>query len=582
MMASFIKPRTAETGNRTLESLPEDILEQIINHLDLRSISRLSRASHSLLSLTRSDSLWRRIAKALIGPWIHRSLLSTNLNSRSELTHHVQQKHSDWTLDPNCFPLSQFSRSTPSHQSQELLITSWYQFSARFLIPHFHFLGWHVSNIVPHGQLILVTYDTSSGRLLAEEIKCQNLYSTPPDSFFIPPFSLGRSEANSQSSTQHTQAPVWPSWLPLSQIRLDSNRVQYSLAPGIDSPSSRYTFDIFAPAYASSPLFSIFPFEPHYRLACVPSSYQQITIQKPKLIVKPWSTLITKESLTPLCNPAQVIARRSNILSRDILDQEDLTDLLSNPGIGVNEFHSLTLASSPEGPASRVDTPVSEDHARIRYQGGPRQQQVRTSNILLGGRTYTTNGAGLLRPVVHFPIWSIEYYPLNGPTPYPPPPLPPLHRHYQSEKSLEGLWVGCYGSHGTEFGRIIVDSFQISFVKLTGDPNIPAGQVSWKVKYDPLVPLNPIPISEAISIDLGASLADGGWLRGHGQVANTNYEEPGWINTEVQFISNDMSSDSHTLSSDSHQVLLKEEVQQIRVKWIELGRVSTFFKVSFS
>ncbi|WAR56434.1 hypothetical protein PtB15_7B283 [Puccinia triticina] len=547
----------------TLDSLPVDIIHHILTHLDLRSTSRLSRASRSLHRLTRSDSLWRRIAKTLVGPWTHRARLTA-----------VQKPPPDWTTDPNCFPLSQFSQPNPSHHAQELPINSWYQFCTRFLIPHFHFLGWHVSNILPHGQLILVTYDTSSGRLRAEEIKCRNLYSTHPDPFFIHPFGLGRPEpsASAHPSAQQAQAPVWPSWLPLSQIHLDSNRVQYSLAPGVESPeASRYTFDIFAPLYVASPLFSIFPFEPHYRLACVPSSYQQITIQKPSLIVKPWSALVLEDAPTPLCHPTQIIARRANILSREVLAHEQM-DMVSDPGPDAAEFHSLTLASSPETPAGRVDTAAPNNDPRIRYQGGARQQQaVRASNILLGGRTYTTNGAGLLRPVVHFPVWSIEYYPLIGP--------PPLHPSGGGHGGPHGLWVGCYGSHGTEFGHIIVEPDLISFVKLTGDPNIPAGQLSWKVRSDRIQSINPIPLTQAISIDLGTSQADPGWLKGLGQVANTNYEEPGWINTEVQFISNHQHTPHPAhLSSDHH---LLRDVEQIRVKWIELGRVSTFFKVVF-
>jgi len=560
----------------SLELLPKDILELIINFLDLRSISRLSRSSRSLLRLTRSESLWRRIAKALIGPWIHRSQLTAPAHPRPHSSH--VKPPADWTLDNHCFPLSQFSRSTPCQASQELLITSWYQFVTRFLIPHAHFLGWHVSNIIPHGQLILVTYDVSSGRLVAEEIKCQNLYSTKFNTSFIHPFSLNRSESSSQSP-HSTQTPVWPSWLPSNHVRVDSSGVQYSLTPGLDLPDSGYSFDIFAPVYVSSPLFSVFPFEPHYRLACVPTSYQQITIQKPKLIIKSWEALTLDKHLTPLSHPTQIIAPRSDISSCELLSQDYKDDDFPiNARADAKEFHSLTLASTPEGFASRVDIAANEDDGRIRYQGGPRQQQVRTSSILLGGRTYTTNGAGLLRPVVHFPIWSIEYYPLDGPTPY--------SSCLPTATTLEGLWVGCYGSHGTEFGKIILDppstsssNYVISFVKLTGDPNIPAGQVSWKVSCDALESIHPVSLSEAISIDLGLSQADGGWLKGQGQVANTNYEEPGWINAHVQLISGDHDALANERKEAGQHP--PSQIEQIRVKWIELGRVSTFFKVAF-
>ncbi|PLW25468.1 hypothetical protein PCASD_26249 [Puccinia coronata f. sp. avenae] len=587
-----------ECSGVSLGSLPEDILEQIINHLDLRSLGRLARSSRLLLRLTRAEPVWRRVAKALIGPWIHRSQLASlppthhpHTDDEEDSDAALDQIHPppDWTLDPHCFPLSQFTRSIPAEESKELLITSWYQFSTRFLIPHFHFLGWHVSNILPRGQLILVTYDTSSGRLLAEEIKCQNVYSTQPDTFFIHPFRPGRPPPTLRSAqpiATTTEAPVWPNWLPSSQVQMDSNGDQYRLAPGLDTPdaSRRYTYDIFEPVYVSSPLFSIFPFEPHYRLAGVPNSYQQITIQKPTLVVRSWQALTLEDNLTPLSHPTHIVAPRSNILSREVLSQAD-EDIVNHPGSGATEFHSLTLASSPEGPMSRVDVAANGNDRWIRYQGGARQQRVRTPNILLGGRTYTTNGAGLLRPVVHFPIWSIEYYPLAGPAPYSDPPIP-------SAATLEGLWVGCYGSHGIEFGKIILthpaphssDSSSghlISFVKLTGDPNVPAGQVSWKFSCDNLHSVHPISLSEAVSIDLGLSQADGGWLKGQGQVAHTNYEEPAWINTEVQLISGDHPSSGaleEGLDAAPHPLC---QVQQMRVKWIDLGRVSTVYKVSF-
>lgn len=62
-------------------------------------------------------------------------------------------------------------------------------------------------------------------------------------------------------------------------------------------------------------------------------------------------------------------------------------------------------------------------------------------------------------------------------------------------------------------------------------------------------------------------------------VANTNYEEPGWINAHVQFISGD-----HDALANEHKKVGQHQlsqVEQIRVKWVELGRVSTFFKVAF-
>jgi hypothetical protein len=64
-------------------------------------------------------------------------------------------------------------------------------------------------------------------------------------------------------------------------------------------------------------------------------------------------------------------------------------------------------------------------------------------------------------------------------------------------------------------------------------------------------------------------------------VAHTNYEEPAWINTEVQLITGDHPSSGaleEGLDAAPHPLC---QVQQMRVKWIDLGRVSTVYKVSF-
>jgi len=51
----------------------------------------------------------------------------------------------------------------------------------------------------------------------------------------------------------------------------------------------------------------------------------------------------------------------------------------------------------------------------------------------------------------------------------------------QQDPHLEGLWMGNYGSHGPEVVHITVSERWITATKVTGDVNVPAGEVTWRV-----------------------------------------------------------------------------------------------------
>ena len=50
--------------------------------------------------------------------------------------------------------------------------------------------------------------------------------------------------------------------------------------------------------------------------------------------------------------------------------------------------------------------------------------------------------------------------------------------------NFSGLYIGEYGTHGLEFIEIIQHGYEVKGLKLTGDPNVPAGKYSFEVVFN--------------------------------------------------------------------------------------------------
>jgi len=72
--------------------------------------------------------------------------------------------------------------------------------------------------------------------------------------------------------------------------------------------------------------------------------------------------------------------------------------------------------------------------------------------------------------------WGTDYRRVRCLYTKPGKPYPP------AISKVTGLWKGNYGSHGWEIIHVSVENDLISALKVTGDPNVPAGEVTWRAR----------------------------------------------------------------------------------------------------
>jgi len=92
------------------------------------------------------------------------------------------------------------------------------------------------------------------------------------------------------------------------------------------------------------------------------------------------------------------------------------------------------------------------------------------------------------------------------------------YQYYVSLKlkssNLSGLWIGDYSSHGLETLRIYNRGFELFAVKITGDINVPAGKMTWKVIMN----------------------EDFKYGRGFIHIADIGFINPRWATTEIEVL----------------------------------------------
>lgn len=181
-----------------------------------------------------------------------------------------------------------------------------------------------------------------------------------------------------------------------------------------------------------------------------------------------------------------------------------------------------------------------------------------------------------------------------------------VESHNVKAADLQGLWVGTYGPHGCEFGYIsvrrerlppnepfdsaleledepledVLDSLAsnvphrriVEYVKMTGDANVPSGQISWQAfleddpVYDNLPTVtneNWLDWSDTPHQLLNPSVWGMGTRRARGRVALQGYVQSRWSIAESLFIRTEGTG----------------AVDEIRLRWLELGKVAVFKRV---
>ncbi|KAH8922445.1 hypothetical protein BT69DRAFT_1350883 [Atractiella rhizophila] len=179
--------------------------------------------------------------------------------------------------------------------------------------------------------------------------------------------------------------------------------------------------------------------------------------------------------------------------------------------------------------------------------------------------------------------------------------------------SLEGLWTGTYGPHGMEVGHLSLrtetrtrteeipvneTNFSVAsdwpaddlpltrtvttthpilqYTKVTGDVNVPCGQVSWYAILNENL-LTSLPTTTNAEMIRWSYARDGAgeqprWddvkVLGRGQLAFAGFNDPRFTNVEVTFIRSRSTFDPRV-----------EEVNEINVRWPDLQKVSKFKRI---
>ena len=98
--------------------------------------------------------------------------------------------------------------------------------------------------------------------------------------------------------------------------------------------------------------------------------------------------------------------------------------------------------------------------------------------------------------------------------------------------NLEGLWVGKYGDHGFEMINVTYAGDTLVAHKVTGDHNVPKGEVSFCVDLScPEADMEPVELGREAAERWGSKFLPR--FSGEGQVSATDFQQPQWVEGQL-------------------------------------------------
>lgn len=138
--------------------------------------------------------------------------------------------------------------------------------------------------------------------------------------------------------------------------------------------------------------------------------------------------------------------------------------------------------------------------------------------------------------------------------------------------NLEGLWVGKYGSHGYEMINVTYSGDTLIAYKITGDKNVPKGEITFRADLtpNPTTPLEPIALSDAATRQWGIRHLTR--FPGEGQVASEGYVKKEWIEGQLLMIGKYFSFAWVPLG---HQIFFGRPSAELTLKMLKDSRMSS-------
>ncbi|GAA97377.1 uncharacterized protein L969DRAFT_94434 [Mixia osmundae IAM 14324] len=590
-------------------SLPTELIFRIVDSLSAVSVSRLSSTCKALHDICHSDELWKDRIRDL---WL---------------------LHGATTVLPE----------TDDEQVDRL---PWAEQWSRFLGRHRHFLGWWASSLPFRGRVIRMQLCTETGTLdtlyiAAQLIEASNAiqpledanddfmadvlpqgflwdvgsasYSLPLDH---PSPDRGYSIDVLDPTFQHvTLFTIHPEHGVTLNARPDPRASQPFIFDALRPVSLEVAYDVLGvPVSAGSTVTSLFTGEKQ-------TPFPTIYIAESG-ILRPFEGDVNRITEDDMQEP--YFARDSRQLQCPHLaftPRYTKSDEPSNPAMPLADNGGPRMLFQTGNVPQWIDQPPELPQLIHMFNGGNGPEAIRMNihrrlNAQSRGR-FMTSDAELFMPIRA-----------------PSDPVLTMPGNELRAIDLTGLWVGTYSVHGLEFGYINVKEVQsivhavdeidleelpfdgsstslplhnvhdapprlgsaslrptrmrrrhvIEFIKVTGDLNVPRGEISW-IAFLPeedgseaLVPLEQRTVRALdrtqmetwshrpfATIEAATAAWSHGTLDAKGKVAFSGFLEPRWSDAQAIIISS--------------RTEMGVVVDEIRLRWLELGKTSSYKRV---